>query len=317
MKKIYVLLLLGICLSSVEVFATAQNTSSSCLLLTSTLRVGSRDSTTQGQVSKLQQFLKDRGHLSDAPTGYFGVLTKNAVRSFQKERALETVGFVGPATRLVIKSMSCTATEQASVQTPPTLPRAVDTSKEEQQAYQVFVNGRIQIDASSVSKTYAEEMCKKMAQSNRTQTVRCVWGTKEIYAHTTSSSDVAIVGQPTTFTQEVSQTPPIQASSSDVRPTVFSEVPSVILAITPTTVPYNGGYDSFELKTTGMKSCTLYFKDEPSKKWISGGSSLGVNFSLPGFKGMTTSKSFYASCVDSYSKVFDSTIVTVTVASAN
>lgn len=91
--------------------------------------------------------------------------------------------------------------------------------------------------------------------------------------------------------------------------------PSVELLISPTSVPNLGGYDSFELRTSSMNTCTLYFKDEPSTTWISGGSSLGTNFTLPGFKGMTKSRSYYASCKDANGKKMDSSIVMITVGS--
>lgn len=310
MKKIYVLLLLSLCISSVTVFAADQKVSSSCLLITSTLRVGSRDSATGGQVTKLQQFLKEKGYLSLPSTGYFGVLTKNAVQSFQKERALEAVGFVGPATRSVITFTSCSTSSQVALLPTPLSP-SIDIQSNELKAYQVFVDNKIQIDASSVSKTYADESCKKMAESNRSHALTCVWGNKEIYVHSAPSGGEVTAQEPAVVAQPVvsAQTP-----STVVESTVSSGAPSVLLLIAPISVPYGGGYDSFELKTIGMSSCTLYFKDEPSKKWISGGSSLGVNFSLPGYRGMTTSKSFYTSCIDASSKIFDSEIVKITVA---
>ncbi len=311
MKKIYILLSLCLCVSPVVAFVANENASSSCVILTSTLRVGSRDSVTGGQVTKLQQFLKEKGYLTDAPTGYYGMFTKGAVQSFQRERALEAVGFVGPATRSVIKSLTCNKSSQTSL-----VPHAINLASDELKAYQVIVDGNVQVDASSVSKVYAEENCKKMAESNRTHTLKCVWGAKEIYTSmtpvetaTTQGSGVsAPSAQPVVSTKNLSPVVDTTASSG---------MPSVRLLVAPTSVSYGGGYDFFELKTTGMSSCTLYFKDEPSMKWISGGSSLGVNFALPGYKGMTTSRSFYASCVDTTSKVFDSEIVKITVTPGN
>ena len=50
-------------------------------------------------VRGLQEFLRDEGHLSVEPTGFYGPLTAGAVRAFQGSEGLSTVGFVGPQTR--------------------------------------------------------------------------------------------------------------------------------------------------------------------------------------------------------------------------
>lgn len=81
----------------------------SCLDLTSNLKSGDKDSTTSGDVSRLQQFLFGRGYLNTFPTGYFGSLTTTAVKAYQKEKMLPRVGVVGPATRLKISKDSCTS----------------------------------------------------------------------------------------------------------------------------------------------------------------------------------------------------------------
>lgn len=171
-------------------------------------------------------------------------------------------------------------------------------------SYQAFVNGQIQVDASSVSSDYAMENCKKLLTTNTLSSIRCVWNKGEIFTYT-PSLDVSV------------QAVPVQAPAVTLPPVPQSVIeqgaPSVRLLISPLSVPYNGGYDSFEVRTVGMKSCTLYFKDEPSNSWISGGSSLGVNYTLPGYKGLEKSRSFYVSCKDFSNTTLDSSAVTIVV----
>ncbi len=67
----------------------------------------SKDSNTNGEVTKLQNFLKNKGLLSGDSTGNFGALTLSAVKDFQKQNGLNTTGLVGPSTREAIKNISC------------------------------------------------------------------------------------------------------------------------------------------------------------------------------------------------------------------
>ena len=67
----------------------------------------SKDSNTNGEVSDLQSFLQEQGLLTSDPTGYFGALTFNAVKSFQKQNNLFAYGYVGAVTREMIKNVSC------------------------------------------------------------------------------------------------------------------------------------------------------------------------------------------------------------------
>ncbi len=70
---------------------------------------GSWDSNSNGSVTVLQKFLAKKYNLfvKDAVTGYYGDLTVENVKKFQAENNLETTGYVGPATRTLIKNM-CT-----------------------------------------------------------------------------------------------------------------------------------------------------------------------------------------------------------------
>ena len=80
---------------------------SGCVTITSGVSFGSRDSSSNGNVSRLQTYLIFRGYLSSSATGYFGKQTEAAVRSFQIQNSLSAVGNVGPLTRARILSHSC------------------------------------------------------------------------------------------------------------------------------------------------------------------------------------------------------------------
>src|SRR5258708_1786121 len=75
-----------------------------CPHLTGDLERGMSDSTTGGQVTELQTFLTDYYDLNpgDYVTGYFGRLTENNVKRFQREQSLPAYGYVGPRTRAAI-----------------------------------------------------------------------------------------------------------------------------------------------------------------------------------------------------------------------
>ena len=57
-------------------------------------KVGSSGS----EVSAIQQALKDRGYFNTSVTGYYGTITANAVRSFQRDKGLTADGIAGPQT---------------------------------------------------------------------------------------------------------------------------------------------------------------------------------------------------------------------------
>lgn len=79
-----------------------------CANFSHTLSLGSADSTTGGEVSKLQHLLKTAGVLSAEVNGYFGPATSAAVQKWQVAHGIaittQGVGVVGPKTRA---SMAC------------------------------------------------------------------------------------------------------------------------------------------------------------------------------------------------------------------
>lgn len=87
-------------------------TTSTCLTLTSdNLRFKSKDATTNGEVSDLQDFLVAASVLKTQVTGFFGLSTFSAVKQFQKMSGLNPTGYVGPITKAKIKEVSCSGVQ--------------------------------------------------------------------------------------------------------------------------------------------------------------------------------------------------------------
>ena len=96
------------------------NPTSTCVSVTHNLSYGSRDSQTGGDVSSLQFMLQSKGYLNSDPTGYFGLLTQNAVKSFQSANGILSSGYVGSITRGKISSI-CGTNSITSTTTPITI----------------------------------------------------------------------------------------------------------------------------------------------------------------------------------------------------
>ncbi len=96
---------------------TGQANTSQCLDLNNALVMGSTDSATSGEVSKLQQFLIHQGVFPEASvTGYYGNLTAQAVVRWQKAHGMDYVTLtsgVGPTTR---SKMKCVYSASSSVE---------------------------------------------------------------------------------------------------------------------------------------------------------------------------------------------------------
>jgi peptidoglycan hydrolase-like protein with peptidoglycan-binding domain len=81
-----------------------------CVSLTASMSKGKHDASTNGDVTRLQNFLNKHGYLPVAATGYFGPLTAKAVMTFQKENGLTADGIVGPMTRSYVFAKDCAGT---------------------------------------------------------------------------------------------------------------------------------------------------------------------------------------------------------------
>lgn len=80
---------------------------STCIYLTYDLKYKSLDKYTNDEVSKVQSFLQERGYLNAEPSGYFGLMTQNAIKSYQTNKGLVSTGYVGTYTRQMIQTDSC------------------------------------------------------------------------------------------------------------------------------------------------------------------------------------------------------------------
>jgi peptidoglycan hydrolase-like protein with peptidoglycan-binding domain len=100
-----------------------------CTVLTSSFGKGTRDTSKNTQVTKLQNFLNATGYLSVAATGYFGPATEAALKAYQKNtisggKTIPSTGFIGSITRAAIQAATCgggtlTTTSSATTTVPP------------------------------------------------------------------------------------------------------------------------------------------------------------------------------------------------------
>lgn len=114
MKKLLItnLIVLSISIpyiSSAQSVDVDTSNDASCAIITTNLRYGSTDIKTGGSVSVLQDFLNTNGYLTSQPTGFFGSMTRSAVRAFQNANNIPAnpPGFVGSLTRAKIQEIDC------------------------------------------------------------------------------------------------------------------------------------------------------------------------------------------------------------------
>ncbi len=104
MKKQF---LFSILLASFVTVAFAETIASSpiysCNIFLNNIKIGSRNE----DVRLLQQKLFDKGYLKVNPTGYFGSMTLNAVKKYQKDNGVNNTGFVGEKTRGILRNHFC------------------------------------------------------------------------------------------------------------------------------------------------------------------------------------------------------------------
>lgn len=99
-KTISIIVVLGFLIVSNNAFA-------SCIEISTDLSLGSTDSNTNGNVTQLQNSLKELGYFTATPNGVFGPATLKSVQKFQIAQNLSGTGFVGPLTRAALKSRKC------------------------------------------------------------------------------------------------------------------------------------------------------------------------------------------------------------------
>lgn len=120
MKKYFAAVLtLALALSVVAPVAASAQTMSTAYTFTTNLTIGSRGA----DVVALQSFLESKGLLtmpSGVAKGYFGGLTKTAVRAYQGTKGLPTTGFFGPMTRAAIGAEAVVTTTNTTTTTTTT-----------------------------------------------------------------------------------------------------------------------------------------------------------------------------------------------------
>lgn len=83
------------------------STTTSCILISSNIGYGAKDTTQKGVVSLVQNFLYEKGYLLTKPTGFVGPKTVSAIIKFQKEKGIRVTGVLGPITRAKIQKITC------------------------------------------------------------------------------------------------------------------------------------------------------------------------------------------------------------------
>jgi peptidoglycan hydrolase-like protein with peptidoglycan-binding domain len=130
----FLLLLTGAFLSvgvvSAEVVTDTVTDAVDCTAIRYSLKIGSKDSYTDGDVTRLQTYLSQANYLDADPTGYFGRATFKAVQAFQKDYSIAPQGNVGPYTRAKIKEVSCGNTATISPTNPAITPSSSSVGKE-------------------------------------------------------------------------------------------------------------------------------------------------------------------------------------------
>ncbi|HEY4527283.1 MAG TPA: PKD domain-containing protein [Candidatus Paceibacterota bacterium] len=93
--------------ATVMVGVSAGGSGSTCVALTYNLYADTTDATTNGEVTKLQNFLIAGGYMEGSATGFFGPITEKGVQKYQAGKGIVSsgspdttgYGFVGPQTR--------------------------------------------------------------------------------------------------------------------------------------------------------------------------------------------------------------------------
>jgi peptidoglycan hydrolase-like protein with peptidoglycan-binding domain len=82
--------------------------SSKCIVINNNLYLGASDRFISGSnVARLQAFLIARGYLHTNATGFYGPQTFSAIKRFQKDNGILSIGLAGPITRAHIQKVSC------------------------------------------------------------------------------------------------------------------------------------------------------------------------------------------------------------------
>jgi len=103
---------------------TTTPTTDSPINFTRNLTIGSRGT----DVTELQELLRGQGLLNAEPTGYFGPLTEQAVKNFQRARGISDTGYVGTLTRTALTNLNLANSNDDAFLPPPGDPRVPTTN---------------------------------------------------------------------------------------------------------------------------------------------------------------------------------------------
>ncbi|MEN9621816.1 MAG: putative peptidoglycan binding domain [Candidatus Parcubacteria bacterium] len=233
MKKIIV---------TVALLMLAQTASAACTDISLDLGLGSTDLNSNGNVTKLQNYLKDSGHLTAVPNGVFGPATVAAVKKFQTAQNLSSTGFVGPLTRGSVKTKSCVV-PTPSVTTPS--PSNGNTSITRPKAGASVTIGKKQIVrwSQEIKSTYSiilenqEGVSQGYIAVSRLGGTEFEWNAGDVF-NTDSQRDMTVT--PGTYKIRIRNTYS-GTSANDPQSAVFTLVADPIAPrlVYPTTVPVN------------------------------------------------------------------------------
>ncbi|MCM3489884.1 peptidoglycan-binding protein [Alkalihalophilus marmarensis] len=88
-----------------------------------------RQGTTSGAVQELQQLLSRTGHFNSNATGYYGRVTTEAVRAFQRQQNLAVDGIAGPQTITALQNATGRGTASVPTQPSASTPSQSPTSQ--------------------------------------------------------------------------------------------------------------------------------------------------------------------------------------------
>lgn len=123
MKNFISILIVTISISALSVSAAELATSSMAITTSNRSCINIQKSPLRYKKSDdillVQKFLMEKGLLTVAPTGYFGMATSKAIKAYQVEVSLSSTGALGPLTRAAIKKETCKYSEvEVGIQKP-------------------------------------------------------------------------------------------------------------------------------------------------------------------------------------------------------
>jgi hypothetical protein len=162
-----------------------------CFVTDSELSFGDGEGVEIDQVRRLQDFLREKGHLKIKSTGWFGKLTKTALVAFQKANGLPETGDFDAATKAKAHSLNCTTLTKikAKVEAPKKEQPKPETGSTGVSSINMSVNGS---NVSWNETGYAKNGFKIVWSKNPSPTYPTRDGDKYIYLGEPTASSTTI-----------------------------------------------------------------------------------------------------------------------------